>query len=198
MKPVLLLLIAVAALTILQVYLFVIIKRLNKKKQAPPPQKEEGRTKPKLYPIMCEGDFTSSYLYEGCTKDDIAERILDYFEICKPYLNPKLKIKDLEGPLKTNRNYLSQAFNDKLENNFNRTCNYFRVREACRLYIKNPKLSLKDIFLLAGFNSSSAFLTAFRTHTNYTPGRWQREVIERIGKREPVSVDDYIKKLKVR
>ncbi|MBO4692170.1 MAG: AraC family transcriptional regulator [Bacteroidales bacterium] len=196
MKLFLFLLLAAAALTILQVYLIVTLKKSNKKTPAPQPQKEESR--PKLYPIASEDDSNRSYLFEGSVKDDIAEKILDYFEICKPYLNPKLKIKDLELPLKTNRNYLSQAFNEKLENNFNRTCNYFRVREACRLYISNPKLSLKEISIHAGFNSASAFLTAFRTHTNYTPGRWQREVNKRLGKSEPVTVDDYVKKLKIR
>lgn len=196
MKTFLVILFAAAALTILQVYLIVIIKRSNKKTPLSPPQKEKSR--PKLYPIASEEDTNTSSLFEGNAKDDIAQRILDYFEHCKPYLNPNLKIKDLESPLKTNRNYLSQAFNDKLENNFNRTCNHFRVREICQLYISNPTKPLKEIYPLAGFNSESAFLTAFRTNINYTPSRWQREVNERLENREPVTVDDYIKKLKTR
>ncbi len=112
MKTFLVILFAAAALTILQVYLIVIIKRSNKKTPLSPPQKEKSR--PKLYPIASEEDTNTSSLFEGNAKDDIAQRILDYFEHCKPYLNPNLKIKDLESPLKTNRNYLSQAFNDKL------------------------------------------------------------------------------------
>ena len=184
-------LIAVAALTILQVYLIVTVRKTNKRNRI----RGAIRTRPRPYRLADEEHTGGDYLCEEGLKDMVADKIIDYFERHKPYLNPKLKLKDLEAALHTNRNYLSQAFNETLENNFNRICNHFRVREACRLYLKNPRLRIKDLAVLSGFNSHSSFLGAFRIHTNYTPGRWQKEVKDRLAKKEPVTVDDYVKKL---
>ena len=110
--------------------------------------------------------------------------------------NPKLKLGDLAEDLNTNRNYLSRTINGYLRINFSQLCNYFRVREACMVFLRNPDIGNKDWMRLSGFSSVSSFAGCFSNYTGLSPAKWQREVLQRIKNKEYLSADDYIKDFK--
>ena len=127
----------------------------------------------------------------------IACKAMKILESSRMFMHPKLRLEDLSRRVGTNRNYLSRAINECLLINFSKLCNYFRVKEACGLYLSNPKIS-RDMWVeKSGFSSFSSFSHAFETFTDYSPAKWQKEVDQRIKRKETVSVKDYLKELRV-
>lgn len=135
----------------------------------------------------------TSFLYESGEVLEIANRLLLHMENAKPYLNPKLKLDDMAEILNTNRSYLSRTVNGYMRLNFSQLCNYFRVREACVVYLRNPGLSKKEWIKRSGFSSLSSFAGNFSKYTGMSPARWQKDVLQRIKNKELLTADDYIK-----
>lgn len=132
---------------------------------------------------------------EGDKFSNILKRVLTHFEKHKPYLDPNLKIADVAREVATNRNYLSKAINLGLSRNFNQLCNYYRIRYACNLYLKETTVKVMEMCEKSGFNSNSAFLSAFNNCVGLSPAKWCRNVNYRLLRRENVKVEDYIKPL---
>ena len=138
----------------------------------------------------------SQNLNESTDMGYIASKAMNILESTRMYMDPKLRLDELSKKVGTNRNYLSRAINDCFMINFSKLCNYFRVKEACGLYLSNPKIS-RDIWVeKSGFSSFSSFSHAFETFTDYSPAKWQKEVHRRIKRKETVSVSDYLKELR--
>lgn len=138
---------------------------------------------------------STSMLYESNELYYIANQAVHVMEVRKPYLNPQLRIADLSKAVGTNRNYLSKAINDCFMLNFNQLCNYFRVKEACQLYLSQPGISRREWVDRSGFKSFSSFSNAFGNFTQRSPVKWQREIRQRLKNKETISVYDYIKDL---
>lgn len=128
---------------------------------------------------------------KGADYQDIIERLICYFENDRPYLNCDLKIDDVSRRIYTNKTYVSRALNHGMSKNFNQFVNYYRVREACCIYIMDPMNSITDLCDKCGFKNLSSFSTAFSLHVGYTPAEWCREVKKKIVNNEKVSVEDY-------
>lgn len=137
----------------------------------------------------CDDDM----LMELQPMDDykIIQRLIYYFETKKPYLDSDLKLADVSKHIYTNRTYLSRALNHKLSKNFNQFVNYYRVKEACRLFIGDPALKVNDLRVKCGFKNISSFSTAFSFNLRYTPAEWCKEVRRRLENNEDVSIKDY-------
>ena len=121
----------------------------------------------------------------------IVQRLILYFETKKPYLDSDLKLADVSKHIYTNRTYLSRALNHRLSKNFNQFVNYYRVKEACRLFIEDPMLKVSDLRVRCGFKNISSFSNAFSFNLRYTPAEWCKEVRRRIKNNEDVSIKDY-------
>ncbi|MBR6465245.1 MAG: helix-turn-helix domain-containing protein [Bacteroidales bacterium] len=137
----------------------------------------------------------TSLLYESNELYYIANQAVHVMEVKKLFLNPQLRIADLSKAVGTNRNYLSKAINDCFMLNFSQLCNYFRVKEACVLYLSQPGISRREWVDRSGFKSFSSFSNAFGNFTKRSPVKWQREVRQRLKNKETISVYDYIKDL---
>ena len=89
----------------------------------------------------------------------------------KLYTTPNLKIDDLASQLNISVNLLSQLINDNLGQNFATFINAYRIHEAQRLLLskEHTHLSIEAIGYEVGFNSKSAFYTAFKKHLSMTP-----------------------------
>lgn len=93
----------------------------------------------------------------------------------KPYFDCSLTLTQLAGQLGISSNYLSQVINEQLKINFFDFINHHRVEEAKRL-LADPGKTKKNILAIAlesGFNSKSAFYTAFKKHTGITPTQFR-------------------------
>ena len=89
----------------------------------------------------------------------------------KPYLEPSLTLEDLAGELSLQSWDLSRVINGHFHQNFFNFVNSYRIEEALRLFAESERAG--GPFLRwptkLGFNSKSAFNSAFRKHTGRTP-----------------------------
>jgi len=94
----------------------------------------------------------------------------------KLYLDSKLSLPRLADELKVSVNYLSQVINEQLNQNFFDFVNSYRIEEA-KARLADEKSKNDNILTIAtdaGFNSKSAFYSAFKKHTGMTPGEFRK------------------------
>lgn len=94
----------------------------------------------------------------------------------QPYLEPTLTLAQLADRLGLSSNYLSQIINQQSGSNFFDYVNSHRVEAAKRVLADPEKahLSVLTIAMDAGFNSKSAFYTAFKHHAGTTPTQFRK------------------------
>ncbi len=97
----------------------------------------------------------------------------------KPYLNPNLTIKDLSEEFQIHHKFLSQIINSELEKNFFDFVNYYRIMEAIELMEdkSNEKMTILEILYNVGFNSKSAFNSAFKKNIGKTPSEFKKTTL---------------------
>jgi AraC-like DNA-binding protein len=99
-----------------------------------------------------------------------------HMEANKPYLEGDLVLPQLAQQLGISANYLSQVINEQLNVNFYDFVNVYRVEEAKRLTrdAGQKSTNILNIALDSGFNSKSAFYTAFKKATSMTPTQYRK------------------------
>jgi len=120
----------------------------------------------------------TKYKYSGLTPEDISsykERLTEYLESEKPYLDNELNLKNIAGHLEIAPHQLSQIINTGSNRNFYDLINSYRIEETRRLLADPSKqnLTIIDIAYEVGFNSKSAFNSAFKKYTNMTPSQYK-------------------------
>ena len=110
--------------------------------------------------------------------DTYRGRLLELMNTEKPYLDGGLTLQKLAKALAVSPHHLSQTINEQLNQNFIDFINAYRIEEAKRLL---TNLAKKHYSILAvseevGFNSKSAFNTAFRRHANMTPSAFRKVI----------------------
>ncbi len=89
------------------------------------------------------------------------------------FREPDLNLAGLAARLKLSHHQLSELVNTRLGMGFSRYLREQRVKEARRLLLDKPSLSVLSVSLEAGFSSQSAFYDAFREITGMTPGKYR-------------------------
>lgn len=105
----------------------------------------------------------------------VYDKLLQYMEADKPYLETGLKLPSLAQHLKTTPHILSQVINEKFQGNFQQFINSYRIKEA-QEKLKDPALENLKIASIAfdcGFNSLSVFNTAFKKQHQMTPSQYR-------------------------
>ncbi|MDH3304564.1 MAG: helix-turn-helix domain-containing protein [Gammaproteobacteria bacterium] len=91
------------------------------------------------------------------------------------YTNHDLRIADLAASLKVPEYQLRRTINRNLGfQNFNQFVNRYRVEEAARRLLAEPRTPVLTIALDVGFRSISSFNTAFRAHYEKTPTNYRK------------------------
>ena len=93
----------------------------------------------------------------------------------KPYLQRDLSLPKLAGRLNTTPHHLSQLLNDRLDQRFFDLLATYRIGEAKDL-LKDPAMAhikIDEIAERVGYNSPSAFHTAFKRLTGQTPAQFR-------------------------
>lgn len=118
--------------------------------------------------------YTGSDLKESVSKE-YAEKLKNYMETEKPYLNSGITLPMLANDLKIPSHHLSQVINETFEVNFFDFINYYRVEEvkAKILDKRFSSYSLLGIAYECGFNSKSAFNRIFKKATGQTPSQYK-------------------------
>jgi AraC-like DNA-binding protein len=121
--------------------------------------------------------------YERSALDAETSRLLlqelqDLMAAEKPYLDNTLTLGQLAKRLNMSSNYLSQIINEQTGKSFFDYINQHRVDRAKEILADSAQAdtSVLTIAMDSGFNSKSAFYTAFKRHTNSTPGQFRKAV----------------------
>ncbi len=98
-------------------------------------------------------------------------------QLRKSYLDKDVSLSKLAEDLGISIHHLSQIINEKLGKNFYDFINSQRIQEAEKQLINpgNKHLSIAAIAYEVGFNSLSAFNTAFKKFTGLTPSRFRKK-----------------------
>lgn len=111
------------------------------------------------------------------------EKIENYLQMKKPYLQQGYKITNLSAEIGIPLNQLSSFINQEYGQSFNEFINYYRIRYIQEVLIKQPDVSAYTLEALgkkAGFNSRGTFISAMKKQTGQTPSSY----IHRMGIRE--------------
>lgn len=92
----------------------------------------------------------------------------------KPYLNPKLSLKELAHEADIPYYHLSTLLNQNLQVNFYDYINQLRIDEFIRLYQnpENKNFTLLALAYDAGFNSKSSFYDIFKKFKGVSPSQY--------------------------
>lgn len=103
-------------------------------------------------------------------KKDIRNRILEYFENDRPYLQSELNMDLLSSALSVPKHQLTEVLNTEIGKNFFQFVNGYRV-EAVKAMLadKKNRYSVEAIGYECGFSSKSSFFTVFKNLTGQTP-----------------------------
>jgi len=127
-----------------------------------------------------EPDKDGKYKYSRLQqkyKREIQKKILNYFEVEKPYLNSELTIGKLSESLDLSRHVVTEVLNTGFEKNFYQFVNEYRVN-AVKKMLSEPKrdiLSIEAIGYECGFNSKSTFFSVFKSLTGKTPAQFKQD-----------------------
>jgi AraC-like DNA-binding protein len=119
-------------------------------------------------------------LIDGDKMQEIKERTTAVMEQEQPYLNAKLTIHELAKQVDTNSKYLSAILNNEFETNFVSYVNTYRINQAKSLLAapENSNLTIEAIANMAGFNSKSAFNSAFKNFGGQTPSAYKKAILK--------------------
>ena len=87
------------------------------------------------------------------------------------YCDEDLSLPRLSEVLEVTSHQLSQFLNEHHNINFNNYINNYRINDAKKMLIGEPKRSTLSIAYAVGFNSYSVFYTAFKKETLLSPAQ---------------------------
>lgn len=107
-------------------------------------------------------------------KNDLLGTLIYLFEKEKIFEDPSLKISTLALRLKTQPHILSQVINEKMNRSFNDLVHHYRINAFKERVMAgdHSKFSIIGLAYDIGYNSKSAFNTAFKKQTGVTPSQY--------------------------
>jgi AraC-like DNA-binding protein len=139
----------------------------------------KGLTTPELFIEPLESPVKNKYsgsLLSPEQSSRIAQKIKDFMEKEKPFLEPEITLQELSSRVKINPRYVSQVINERFNKNFFEFVNYYRVEEAKTQLVTDSGLekTVLEILYECGFNSKSVFNTFFKKSTGLTPSQYRK------------------------
>lgn len=110
----------------------------------------------------------------------LSEKIQDYFDNEKPYLNPNFSIAEISLSMNVPQNHVLYCINSVFNTKFSKLKTKLRV-EQTKIFLQesvHSKITIDGIAQLAGFKSRSSFYNAFREETGITPSDYLKSIIE--------------------
>ncbi|HKO62829.1 MAG TPA: helix-turn-helix transcriptional regulator, partial [Pyrinomonadaceae bacterium] len=130
--------------------------------------------------ILTGPNASPSPRYQGSTltierASAYRQRVLDLMNTEKPYLDSDLTLQKLAKAVSISPHHLSQTINEQLNQSFIDFINAYRIEEAKKMLVDTAKkhYSILAVSEEVGFNSKSAFNTAFKKHARTTPSEFR-------------------------
>jgi YesN/AraC family two-component response regulator len=125
-----------------------------------------------------EGIIQTEYLFPPMILEEssqIYQKLIEYFESEKPYLNSNLRFDDVTVQVRANRKTISDLIQQHLGMNFSTFVNNYRIKEVLmRLALPELKnYKIEAIAKQAGFGSKAAFYAAFSQATGSRPSEFR-------------------------
>ncbi|MEQ9404907.1 MAG: FtsX-like permease family protein [Cyclobacteriaceae bacterium] len=127
-----------------------------------------------LSPIPLGNKYKKSTL-SPAIKASILDKLDSVMTDQKFYLRDDASLSSLASELGATTHHLSQVLNESKGISFQDLLAQHRIREACRL-LKDPaesQIKIENIAAKVGYNSKSAFNTAFKRRTGVTPSMYK-------------------------
>ncbi|HOO70538.1 MAG TPA: helix-turn-helix domain-containing protein [Spirochaetota bacterium] len=105
----------------------------------------------------------------------IVQSIKELFDCEKIYCDEEISLKGLADELSITPHQLSEILNEHLNKNFYQFINEFRIQDSQEMLIQDPARSIVSVATAVGFNSPSAFYTAFKKITGQTPSQYRKK-----------------------
>lgn len=125
---------------------------------------------------------TLHFLFLKSNRQEYANNLINrFFRLMnqeKLYLQPTFGLESLAYRLDVSVGLLSEVIFENLDQNFLELVAHYRIQEAKKM-LENPKnaeMSLETLAFEVGYNSSSTFSDAFKTHTLLTPYEYRRQM----------------------
>ncbi len=113
---------------------------------------------------------------EKLNTQKLMERIESLIEEEKIHMDRSVSLKTLSGELDISSSQLSELLNSHHKASFNNFINSHRVEEAKTLLHAKTDVNILEIAFECGFNSKTAFNTAFRKFTGLTPSEYKKQL----------------------
>ncbi len=121
--------------------------------------------------------YSKSYL-NGLDLDSLGKQLNVMMTREKLYCDEDLTLPRLSQALGVTQHQLSQFLNQHFNKNFNSYINSFRIEDAKKLLVDEAERNTLSIALAVGFNSYSAFHSAFRKTTGISPAEFRKKYIQ--------------------
>ncbi|MBP7737857.1 MAG: AraC family transcriptional regulator [Spirochaetes bacterium] len=118
--------------------------------------------------------YSKSYL-NGLDLDSLGKQLNAMMIKEKLYCDEDLTLPRLSQALGVTQHQLSQFLNQHYNKNFNSYINGFRIEDAKKLLVDEADRNTLSIALAVGFNSYSAFHSAFRKTTGISPAEYRKK-----------------------
>ena len=111
-------------------------------------------------------------------KSNILRKIQVEMESQKYAINRMASLSGLAQRVHESKHHVSQVINERLGKNFYELLAHYRVEEAKRLMRQDSQLQLtvEEIAERVGYNSKSAFNSAFKKLTDHTPSTYRKNL----------------------
>ncbi len=109
--------------------------------------------------------------------DDILERLQQLMKNEEVFIDSSISLPKLAGKLRISTHHLSQILNERLNRSFFNYINEHRVKAAKQKLLEpeSEKYTMLELAYDVGFNSLSAFNTAFKKHTGMSPTAYKKQ-----------------------
>lgn len=125
-------------------------------------------------------NFTSPTTAESTTEDFPLNKLGEAMDKDHIWLNPHLTLSDLATYIGTNRTYLSNCLNKRLNTTFYDYINHYRLDAALKhLDDPNSTLTITEVAESCGFNSLSTFRRVFMRAKGCTFAEYRQQITQK-------------------
>lgn len=111
----------------------------------------------------------------GLDVNMICTRLTELMRDEKFFADEDLSLRDLAGELGISAHQLSEILNERIKKNFNTFVNEFRIEEAKKILIEEPRRSILSVGIAVGFNSNTTFCTVFSKIEGVSPSQFRKQ-----------------------
>ena len=139
-----------------------------------------ARKKLKRNSSKSDNEFTPQSETEENPFLKLSEKIQDYFDNEKPYLNPDFSIAQISLRMNVPQNHVLYCINSIFNTKFSKLKMKLRV-EQTKVFLQesvHSNITIDGIAQLAGFSSRSSFYNAFKEETGITPSDYLKSILD--------------------